>query len=49
MRFIFLSGVILILLSISACGAQEECRGRAVNEKMIKKQPQKLMASIYRV
>ncbi len=49
MKFIFLSGVMLILISLSSCGAQEECRGRAGNDKMIKKQPPKLMASIYKV
>ncbi len=36
-------GFLLIIMSLSSCGAEENCRGRAQNIKINKLQPERLL------
>jgi len=44
MKKIFLAISIIGLISLTSCGAEENCRGRTDNYKISKQQPAKMLA-----
>jgi len=47
MKKLFFIVSIIGLFSLTSCGAQEECRGRADHSKIAKQHPDKLLAFNY--
>jgi len=46
MRKIFLAISFIGLVSLTSCGSQENCRGRASNDKIINQQPNQMMVAV---